>query len=117
MAGMTVLPSTLLPALAGRYPDRGDAVTVDDDRLSSERLRGAAAALADRIAGAPAVAVLAEPTMHTVVAVAAGLLAGVPVVPVAPDAGPLERDHVLADCAAPLLLAGPDIDLTGRSDT
>ena len=98
----------LLSALDGGYPDRTDAVQVDGRRMSWEQLRGAATALADRIAGAPAVAVHAQSSLHTVVAVVAGLLAGVPVVPVPPDAGPLERDHLLSDSAAPLLLAaGP----------
>lgn len=34
----------------------------------------------------------------------AGLLAGVPVVPVPPDAGPLERAHILRDSGAEMLL-------------
>ncbi|HEY2673103.1 MAG TPA: acyl-CoA synthetase [Rugosimonospora sp.] len=118
----------LLPALSGRYPDSDDAVRVGPDRASWEGLLGAATALADRIAGAPAVAVHAEAALETVVAVVAGLLAGVPVVPVPPDAGPLERDHLLSDSGAPLLLAAgplPDpvpvpvvpVDVQARSAT
>ena len=109
MTGMT-----LLPALAGRYPDRADAVRVGGAAMSWERLAGAARALATRIAGTPALAVDAEPTLATVVAVVAGQLAGVPVVPVPADAGPLERDHLLGDSAAVTLDTGEvDLGATG----
>jgi fatty acid CoA ligase FadD36 len=109
MTGMT-----LLPALAGRYPDRADAVRVGGEAMSWERLSGAAGALASRIAGTPALAVDAGPTLATVVAVVAGLLAGVPVVPVPADAGPLERDHLLGDSGAVALDAGEvDLGATG----
>ncbi|MFC4149520.1 acyl-CoA synthetase [Micromonospora mangrovi] len=94
----------LLPALSGAYGDDAEAIRVGDQRASREVLLSAATALADRIAGAAAVAVWATASMETVVAVVAGLLAGVPVVPVAPDSGPAERDHVLRDSAAALLL-------------
>jgi fatty acid CoA ligase FadD36 len=105
MAGMT-----LLPAVAGRYPDRPDAVRVNGEAMSYERLAGAAGSLAARIAGAPAVAVTARPALSTVVAVVAGLLAGVPVVPVPADAGPLERDHLIGDSGAVPLEDG-EVDL------
>ena len=45
------------------------------------------------------------PGLPTIVAVTAALLAGVPVVPVPPDAGHLERAHVLRDSGAALLLS------------
>lgn len=57
--------------------------------------------------GARALAVLARPSAETVAAVVGGLLAGVPVVPVPPDAGPVERAHILRDSGAELL-AGAD---------
>jgi len=53
------------------------------------------------VAGARAVAVHATASVETVVAVLGGLLAGVPVVPVPPDCGPIERDHLLHDSASP----------------
>ena len=52
-------------------------------------------------------AVLAEPTLDTVVTITAALLAGVPAVPIPPDAGDLERDHILRDSGAELYAAGP----------
>lgn len=123
----------LLPALSGEFGDAADAIRVGDQRASREELLSAATALADRIAGSPAVAVWATASMETVVAVVAGLLAGVPVVPVPPDSGPAERDYVLRDCAASLLLVPPasagtallaevpvpvaTVDVTARSST
>ncbi|WP_431677643.1 acyl-CoA synthetase [Kitasatospora sp. KL5] len=93
----------LLTALEGGYGDRGDAVVVDGRAMSWEELLGAAGAVAERAAGAPALAVLARPTAETVVAVVGGLLAGVPVVPLPPDSGPKERGHILHDSGATLL--------------
>jgi fatty acid CoA ligase FadD36 len=105
---------TLLAALSGTFGDRPDAVRVGAAQISWEGLRGAATALADRIAGAPAVAVTATASLETVVATVGALIAGVPLVPVPPDSGPVERDHIRTDSgAAPV---GP-IDLTARSDT
>ncbi|HEX2419492.1 MAG TPA: acyl-CoA synthetase, partial [Micromonosporaceae bacterium] len=86
------------------------AVRVGDIAVSWEELRGSAAAVADRIAGAPVVAVDATPSVETVIAVVAGLLAGVPVVPVPPDAGPRESGHILRDSGAALLLGTRPLD-------
>jgi fatty acid CoA ligase FadD36 len=94
-------------------PDRPDAVVVAGRSLSTGRLVGAAQALAGKIAGAGVVAVDAGPSLETVVAVLAGLFAGVAVVPVAPDAGPLERDHVLSDSGASILLTTSDTPAPG----
>ncbi|WP_249713796.1 AMP-binding protein [Rhizomonospora bruguierae] len=98
----------LLPALTGAFGDHPEAVRVGDRTLSWSQLADRAGTLAERLAGAPAVAVLATPTVDTVVAVVAGLLAGVPVVPVAPDAGPRERAHILADARPGLFFGAAD---------
>ncbi|MGC9667811.1 AMP-binding protein [Planosporangium sp. 12N6] len=98
-----------LAALSGALPDHPDAVRVDDRQLSWEQLARRAAAVAARVAGAPAVAVDATPTLETVVAVVGCLLAGVPAVPVPPDSGPAERDHILTDSGAALVL-GDDLE-------
>jgi fatty acid CoA ligase FadD36 len=105
----------LLTSLTGnRTGDDGpDAVTVAGRSMSREALLGAAGAVARRIAGAPAVAVEAVASPETVVAVVGGLLAGVPVVPVPPDAGPAERDHIVGDSGAQPL---PPVDLAERAD-
>ncbi|GAA2151768.1 acyl-CoA synthetase [Kitasatospora kazusensis] len=96
----------LLTALEGGYGDAADALRINGYAMSRERLLGAATALAERVAGAPALAVLARPTAETVVAVVGGLLAGVPVVPLPPDSGPKERGHILGDSGASLLAVG-----------
>lgn len=103
MAGMT-----LLPALDGDHDDHADAVVVDGRSSSWSQLAARADAVAARIAGAPAVAVCGEASFDTVVAVVAGLRAGVPVVPVPADAGPMERDHILADSGASAVIGEPD---------
>ncbi|MFJ2581996.1 AMP-binding protein [Kitasatospora aureofaciens] len=121
----------LLTALQGGFGDAADALRIDGRALSREELLGAATAVADRVAGAPALAVLARASVETVTAVVGGLLAGVPVVPVPPDSGPKEREHILRDSGAALLahavgdsedsavggVKGLPVDLTERSAT
>jgi fatty acid CoA ligase FadD36 len=85
--------------------DLADAVVTPGAALSRHELLARAGALAADLAGAPIVAVHAVPAASTVVAITAALLAGVPVVPVPPDAGLLERGHILRDCGAALILS------------
>jgi fatty acid CoA ligase FadD36 len=105
------MPLPLLTALH-TGGDRPDAVTVAGQSCSYEELTGAAGAVARRVAGAAAFAVTATASLDTVAAVVGGLLAGVPVVPVAPDAGPAEREHILRDSGARLV----PVDFTERAD-
>ncbi len=121
--------SDLLPALRGVFGDPADLVRVDGVPLSASGLLGAATAVADRIAGAPVVAISATASAGTVVGVVGALLAGVPVVPMPPDSGPAERRHLLTDSGATLVLdaegsfpaddgvAVVPIDITARSAT
>ncbi len=105
---------TLLPALDGAAGDHPDAVVVAGEAASWAELRERADAAASEITGAAAVAVPGTATLDTVVAVVAGLRAGVPVVPVPADAGPLERNHILRDSGAAAVLGRtdwPDVDL------
>jgi fatty acid CoA ligase FadD36 len=99
----------LLPGLAGVAGERDEPafVRVGDGAFTREGLLGAATAVADRVAGARCVAVYADTSAATVAAVVGCLIAGVPAVPVPPDAGPRERTHILRDSRAELLLAGP----------
>lgn len=90
----------LLPALAGVHGDRADAVSVAGESCSWEQLGAAAAATAGDLVGRSMVAVEATPTLDTVAAIVACLAAGVPVVPVPPDAGPVEREHIVRDSGA-----------------
>ena len=91
-----MLLASLNPALA-TATDMADAVRIDGVALSRGDLLGAATSVAERVAGADRVAVLATPTAATVLAVTGCLIAGVPFVPVPADIGASERRHMLAD--------------------
>lgn len=109
----------LLPSLSSA-DDTPGTVLVGGRSFSGADVLRAATAVADRIAGAPAVAVHADASMETVLAVVGGLIAGVPTVPVPPDSGRSERRHILRDSEAALVLGGPDgepIDPGAHSDT
>lgn len=99
---------SLLPALDGAFGDKRGAVSVDGEFVSWAALAGRADALAADISDAPVVAVPGTPTLDTVIAVVAGLRAGVPVVPVPADAGPMERQHILNDSGASVIVGSPD---------
>ncbi|MCZ7437789.1 acyl-CoA synthetase [Micromonospora sp. WMMC241] len=118
----------LLTWLDESTDERPGAIRVDDRSLSWVELRRAAGAVADDLRGVRRVAVSATASLETVVGVVGGLLAGAAVVPVPPDAGPVERDHILRDSGAEVLLGppGPDgvaappvvsVDLARRSDS
>ena len=94
--------------------DQPDAVATPEGSLSRHELLGWASGLAAEIKGAPIVAVHAAPGLPTIAAVTAGLLADVPVVPIPPDAGELERAHILADSRAAVILSD-DADAAGAS--
>lgn len=112
-----------LVRLAGSASDRSDAVAIGEHATSWEDLLRRADAAAATITGARAVAVCAAPTLETVLAVVAGLRAGVAVVPIAHDAGPDERQHILNDSGAEVLLGShewtdagiPTVPLAGGS--
>lgn len=97
---MSSLLRSLNPLAVARGDDLPDAVRIDGHTLSRSDILGAAGALARRIGGAERLAVLAAPTATTVVALVGCLLAGVTVVPVPPDSGPAEREHILRDSGA-----------------
>ncbi|RJQ74690.1 acyl-CoA synthetase [Pseudonocardiaceae bacterium YIM PH 21723] len=93
----------------GDFPDQLPAVRVGDHGLHRADLFAAATAVADKVHGAPAVAVHATPSLETVLGVLGCLIAGVPVVPVPADSGPAERGHLLRDSGAGIWL-GPPLD-------
>jgi len=91
----------LLQELAdGTGPDLPDAVEVDGRGLSRSALRDAALAFAQSLPEHGPVAVLAAPTLETVVAATGCLLAGVPAVPVPPDSGRAEVDAIVRGSGA-----------------
>ncbi|MED5816109.1 acyl-CoA synthetase [Mycolicibacterium sp. 050232] len=95
-----MLLASLNPAAVAAGAELTDAVTIDGTVLSRSDLVGAATSVAERVAVAQRVAVLATPTPTTVLAIIGCLIAGVPVVPVPADVGAAERRHILADSRA-----------------
>ncbi len=107
-----MLLASLNPSAVAAGRDVADAVRIDGATLSRSDLVGAATSVAERVAGAGRVAVLATPTASTVLAITGCLIAGVPVVPVPADVGAAERRHVLIDSGARAWLgeAPPEAD-------
>ena len=101
-----MLLASLNPALV-TATDLADAVRIDGVALSRGDLLGAATSVAERVAGADRVAVLATPTAATVLAVTGCLIAGVPFVPVPADIGTSERRHMLTDSGVQAWLGPP----------
>ncbi len=93
----TVLLTSLDPAAVAAGHDLADAVRIDGVSLSRSDLVGAGTSVAERVARAQRVAILATPTATTVLAVIGCLIAGVPFVPVPADVGAAERAHLLGD--------------------
>ncbi|RRQ29803.1 acyl-CoA synthetase [Rhodococcus sp. Eu-32] len=113
MYGNHVLLRSLNPLAVARGEDIPDAVTVDGVSLSRGDILGAATSVAERVAQAERLAVLATPSVKTVLAVVGCLIAGVTVVPVPPDAGPAEREHILLDSGAQAWLGEAPDDTAG----
>lgn len=93
-----MLLTSLDPAVTGQT-DCPDAVTVGTESVSRAELFRRACVVARSLPGPGPVAVNATATLDTVVGVVAALLAGVPVVPIAPDSGAAELAHILNDAA------------------
>ena len=108
-----MLLASLNPASVAGGADLADAVRIDGVGLSRGDLLGAATAVAERVGGAASVAVLATPTVETVLAVTGCLIAGVPFVPVPADVGVAERAHIVADSGAQAWLGQPPEDPGG----
>jgi fatty acid CoA ligase FadD36 len=108
-----MLLASLNPSAVAGGHDVADAVRIDGATLSRSDLVGAATSVAERVAGAGRVAVLATPTATTVLAITGCLIAGVPVVPVPADVGAAERHHILADSGARAWLGEVPQDLEG----
>ncbi|UNB50268.1 acyl-CoA synthetase [Mycolicibacterium sp. YH-1] len=120
------MTSPLLRSLTGATDSDTAAVTVGGVGLSREDLIGSATAFADRIAGAEVAAIDAKPNLSTIVAVVACLLADVVAVPVPPDAGHHELDHIVSDSGARLWIGDEtpavsipalSVDVGARSST
>ena len=118
------MPRSVEPLLAGLltagHPDTPasatQSVSVEGVTLSYDQVRHLALIAANTVSAAQVtrVAVHADPTWSTVLAVIGSVLAGVTVVPVPADAGPGERRHILTDSGATAWLGrAPDLDDSG----
>ncbi|MBO8196529.1 acyl-CoA synthetase [Streptomyces oryzae] len=101
--------SLLFPAL--HTASSHTALRFGDRALSYRRLTAVTSGLATRLQTSAPVAVWATPSLETAVAVVAGLLAGVPVVPVNPKSGERELTHIVTDSAPGTVLAEPGAEL------
>lgn len=108
-----MLLTSLNPDIDSGGQDIADAVRMGDTVLSRSDLVDAAAAVVAQVGGAQRVAVLAAPTVSTVLAITGCLLAGVAAVPVPADVGAAERAHILTDSAAQAWLGDRPDDLAG----
>ncbi|MDI3314135.1 MAG: acyl-CoA synthetase [Mycobacterium sp.] len=95
-----MLLTSLNPSAATAGRDLADAVRIGDVTLSRSDLVGAAMSVAERVDGVQRVAVLATPTVATVLAITGCLMAGVVAVPVPDEVGVAERRHILSDSGA-----------------
>jgi malonyl-CoA/methylmalonyl-CoA synthetase len=103
--------SALLPPLDD--PTDEEAIRFGGHALTYAELAGAAAAVAERVAGRDRVAVFAESRLETCLAAVGALLAGVPFTPVNPKSGERELEHIVADSAPALVLSAAGVDLPG----
>jgi malonyl-CoA/methylmalonyl-CoA synthetase len=87
------------------------AVRVGDDALSYRELGVASRAVASAVHGMGRVAVWCTPSLESVVAVVAGLNAGIPVVPLNPRSGTSELQHLLANANPDVVLHAPGTEL------
>ncbi len=85
-------------------------ISVAGMSLEGDELAGAVGAVAQRLRGLRRVAVVATPTLETVVAIAGAISAGVAVVTINPQSGEAERAHILRDSAPDLVLDDVQLD-------
>ncbi|WP_072688140.1 acyl-CoA synthetase [Rhodococcus marinonascens] len=96
-----------------RGDDIPDAVRIGDTTLSRGDVLAAATSVAERVSHADRVAILATPSVTTVLAVVGCLIAGVTAVPVPPDSGPAELEHILRDSGSQAWLGEAPADSAG----
>jgi malonyl-CoA/methylmalonyl-CoA synthetase len=101
----------LLPAVIGGGD--GEAVAAGGASMSYGRLRDAASAVGAGLAPGEHVAVWAQPSFETCVAVVGALLGGAVAVPVNPGIGSRELEHVLGLTRPRRVLAAPGAELPG----
>jgi len=99
----------LLGGFAG--PGDREAVVVAGESLTYRELARAAGGLAARLGGVRTAAVVATPSLDTIVGIVGALAAGTVVVPVSPGAGTLELEHFVADSEPEVVVGDVGADL------
>jgi fatty acid CoA ligase FadD36 len=112
----------LVPTTTDRTGDAArPAITIDGESIGRDQLYAASAAVAaqvaERVDRTSPVAIHATPSIRTVIGFLGCLQAGVPAVPVPPDAGTRERQHILTDSGARLWLGDRLDDLSDSLPT
>jgi malonyl-CoA/methylmalonyl-CoA synthetase len=95
------------------FDDLGNriAVQVGQDRISYRELGGASRAVGTSLYGMRRVAVWCSPSLESIVAIVAGLNAGIPVVPLNSRSGNSELQHVLTSANPDVVLHAPGAEL------
>ena len=106
--------SRLLPFLDDA--PEGLALRFPEGELGFGELRTLALGLAEPLAGLSRVAIWAEPRLETAVALTAALCAGVPAVPLNPQSGDAELEHILRDSSPGAGLAPARAELPAALD-
>ena len=106
---------TLFPALADPAAANRTALSFPDRTVTYDELDKASYRVAIAVIGRERVAVIAEPTLETAVAVVGALRAGVPIVPINPRSGTAELRHILSDARPEALLVGPGTPVSRSS--
>ena len=102
---------SLLPFLDSPPSDDREALRFPDGALTYAELRDRALELAGELDDAARVAIWAQPSLATAVAVVAAIAAGIPAIPINAKAGERELEHILTDSAPDLVLVAPGTDL------
>jgi malonyl-CoA/methylmalonyl-CoA synthetase len=92
-------------------PPPKEAIRFEAGSLTYEQLLGAVSAMADRVQGIDRVAVWATPTLETCVGILGAIMAGAAAVPLNPQLGTLELEHVVGDSAPELIAAPKGVEL------
>ena len=95
--------TAILPLLQ-EPPDR-EALRIGSEAISYAELASAAGGVAQAIGDAHRVAIVASPTIETVVGIVGAIAAGVSVVPISPSAAPGEIEHIVTDSKPDAVLA------------
>src|ERR1700734_314907 len=97
-----------------RELDSQRALTIGETTLTYGGLRALAGGVAARFEGVRRVAVWAEPTVESIVAIVGLVEGGTAVVPLNPKLGSVELDHILEDSQPEVVLGRGALEVEGE---